>query len=548
MPITATATETYGVTCSNDKGEVLVTVKGGRAPYQITLSSVGFVATKSGGNITNNTGQFLFTGLSSNPVSPVSYSVKVVDNSGMGCVMDNIAVVTLHHPTPITATASVTQHETCPTANNGVITISNAMGGSGTPTFNYTLQGVATDITQTSPVFTNLPPGTYTVGITDAWNCDIVLGTYTINPALPMTLTYDSGNLTVCNAQKDAWLNMQVGGGKAPYQAEVINSETRAVIYSLVIPDSDPMVRIPAMLGVGKYEVVVTDALACTMSPVYQFEVKEVPNLDAIAQQVHTCDTGYKTWIEVQFKDNVDFNNVSFQIGTEPKRVFSRSENNVGYIDANAFTNISGTHNLTIHYDDIDAITGQNVACSFTLAEPITIEQFLQLDEVIKVASNRTLNVLEVTGKDGKAPYTYIFNGKEQGSDGVYQMKVTDPEEIIDGKRYKIIEVTIYDAVGCMSTKTFKELYYDIIIPNFFTPDADGVNDTWTPLNLADYPNVRTHIFDRYGRKILSLSRGENWDGKYEGKELPAGDYWYIIDLGSEIDNRKFHGNFTLYR
>ncbi|MDO4230165.1 MAG: T9SS type B sorting domain-containing protein, partial [Capnocytophaga sp.] len=63
-----------------------------------------------------------------------------------------------------------------------------------------------------------------------------------------------------------------------------------------------------------------------------------------------------------------------------------------------------------------------------------------------------------------------------------------------------------------------------------------------------DYLYIRTHIFDRYGRKLKTLSRDEAWDGIYNNQRVPTGDYWYILELNSNIDSRKFYGNFTLYR
>ena len=136
-PITATATETFGVTCSNNRGEVLVTIQGGKSPYQVTLTSAdGSVnQVKTGGDVTTNSGQVLFIGLKSDPMTmTLAYNISVTDASG--CVVTSATTIALAHPTPITATASITQEITCPGANDGIITISNVMGGSGSGTAN----------------------------------------------------------------------------------------------------------------------------------------------------------------------------------------------------------------------------------------------------------------------------------------------------------------------------------------------------------------------------------------------------------------------------
>ena len=63
------------------------------------------------------------------------------------------------------------------------------------------------------------------------------------------------------------------------------------------------------------------------------------------------------------------------------------------------------------------------------------------------------------------------------------------------------------------------------------------------------YPNLTVDIYDRYGRFIKTLHSGEVWDGRYEGKEMPSGDYWYIFKTHEEGDDAQdYIGHFTLYR
>lgn len=73
-----------------------------------------------------------------------------------------------------------------------------------------------------------------------------------------------------------------------------------------------------------------------------------------------------------------------------------------------------------------------------------------------------------------------------------------------------------------------------IRIPNAFTPNGDGINDRWDIPDLAYYPNCLMNVYTRYGAMIYQ-SRGytTGWDGLYNGKVLPTGTYYYIIDLGN---------------
>ncbi|TYA79134.1 T9SS type B sorting domain-containing protein, partial [Seonamhaeicola marinus] len=104
--------------------------------------------------------------------------------------------------------------------------------------------------------------------------------------------------------------------------------------------------------------------------------------------------------------------------------------------------------------------------------------------------------------------------------------------------------VTVTDSNGCVATATRYFEYIDICVPNYFVPANGG----WGPGCVTQYKNLTFDIFDRYGRKIATLNVNDTWDGTYNGKELPTGDYWYLVKLNDPRDDRTFVGNFTLYR
>lgn len=70
----------------------------------------------------------------------------------------------------------------------------------------------------------------------------------------------------------------------------------------------------------------------------------------------------------------------------------------------------------------------------------------------------------------------------------------------------------------------------EIKIPNTFTPNADGVNDTWDIAALKNYPQCNLSVFNRYGGLVYySLGYLNPWNGTHNGKALPIGTYYYII-------------------
>lgn len=94
---------------------------------------------------------------------------------------------------------------------------------------------------------------------------------------------------------------------------------------------------------------------------------------------------------------------------------------------------------------------------------------------------------------------------------------------------------------GVFTKDTFILMY-----PKFFTPNGDGFNDFWNVKFLENEPDIRTSIFDRYGKLITVLSPVvEGWDGTFNGNPLPASDYWFTV---LRSNGKEHKGHFTLTR
>jgi gliding motility-associated-like protein len=67
--------------------------------------------------------------------------------------------------------------------------------------------------------------------------------------------------------------------------------------------------------------------------------------------------------------------------------------------------------------------------------------------------------------------------------------------------------------------------------PNTFTPNGDGVNDTWVIQNLSDYPGCIVEVYNTAGSLVFrSIGYTTPWDGTWKGQKLPVGTYYYVID------------------
>jgi gliding motility-associated-like protein len=71
---------------------------------------------------------------------------------------------------------------------------------------------------------------------------------------------------------------------------------------------------------------------------------------------------------------------------------------------------------------------------------------------------------------------------------------------------------------------------------NAFSPNNDGINDTWLIPALVMYPKCKVDIYDRYGRLVFrSVGYDTPWDGKINGKWVPVGTYYYMITASEKL-------------
>ena len=147
-----------------------------------------------------------------------------------------------------------------------------------------------------------------------------------------------------------------------------------------------------------------------------------------------------------------------------------------------------------------------------------------------------------------------VITDQERGT-GVFTYWLDDNKststtsDIIKNLSFGAHVISVIDDNGCTSSFRFSLDPPEVIIPEFFTPNGDGIHDTWIVGKLAEvYPNAIVNIYDRFGKLVAQFLGDDNdgWDGTYNGVALPSTDYWYMIDI-AEIE-KQYHGHFTLIR
>jgi len=137
----------------------------------------------------------------------------------------------------------------------------------------------------------------------------------------------------------------------------------------------------------------------------------------------------------------------------------------------------------------------------------------------LTVTSANAANGSVVINNDGTL--TYAPAAGFCGTDTIFY-SICDPEPLCD-QAIVVVEV---------------ECFEPLMIPNGFSPNGDGIADTWVIQGLQHYPNASVLIFNRWGNQVYSADPYMNdWNGVSTnaltiGEVLPAGTYWYLVDLG----------------
>ncbi|MDA9262498.1 gliding motility-associated C-terminal domain-containing protein [bacterium] len=135
----------------------------------------------------------------------------------------------------------------------------------------------------------------------------------------------------------------------------------------------------------------------------------------------------------------------------------------------------------------------------------------------------------------------------DQDEDGVVDEFDTvddDPYNDQDGDGYPNLDETIagsdpLDPNSLPQAFQNPALRASIDIVSFFSPNSDGINDTWQIKEIDRYPNNQVWIFTRTGYEVFNtLNYRNDWSGTQNGTVLPEGSYYYRIDLdgNSTID------------
>jgi gliding motility-associated-like protein len=108
--------------------------------------------------------------------------------------------------------------------------------------------------------------------------------------------------------------------------------------------------------------------------------------------------------------------------------------------------------------------------------------------------------------------------------------------------------LTITSKDGCViADEVVVNVIIDPFIPNVFSPNGDGINDTWVIKYLETFVNASIKIYNRYGQQVFTAQQYNTpWDGRFNNVDMPVGVYYFMIEPNN--GRNRYTGSVTLLR
>ena len=376
-------------------------------------------------------------------------------------------------------------------------------------TYTFTLNNV----TDTTGIFDFLPPGTYTLAITSTggttFQQQVTVPDFTLNKP---DITYQTKN-AVCNV-----------AGQVIFSASGIDTGSYKINYGVNTYKFNQTIK---NLNLGSNHFIVFDGQGC---------IADTLNVN-ILQDI--CPPIVVTNILIQAECTV-YGQASVQVLTQTPpdgTIYTFTLNNVSDTTGVFDFVPPGTYTL-----DITSTGGT------TYQQEVTVPDFtLNKPDITYHAKNAVCN------EAGQV--IFLANGIDTSgyriSDGVNLYRFN---EAIKNLNPGIIHFSVLNGLGCTVDTFDVNILRDncdaVVFPNTFTPNGDGINDIFRPNQDANPDSYKLIIYTRWGAQIFqSQSVSNGWDGKYNGKPVASGVYYWIATFTMPGEEKKtISGYVTLIR
>ncbi|HTB30582.1 MAG TPA: gliding motility-associated C-terminal domain-containing protein, partial [Bacteroidia bacterium] len=428
-----------------------------------------------------------------------SYTVNVTDNTGCS----SSTTVTITSPLPL-STAITTNTIYCHNSCDGVAIV-NVSGG--TSPYTYMVSSMSSNNTYYTDTISNLCPGvTYTITIEDSNKCTLIDSVLFNNPA-PIAIT-NSITASSCNSVNDGSATTTITGGISPFTYLWSNGNTTQNLANVLS---------------GTYTLTVKDLAGCIMT-----DTVIVPSNHTVIAKAGN-DTSICAKNPVTLNGDRSINAASYAWLQLP-----------GLNIISDTVTVTVTPSVTTSY--ILVVT--NGGCTDTSTVTITVNPPIAVNAgpTQSILPNQSVTIGGTPTAPSGSTYLWI------PSSGLSDSNVANPTATPSvTTTYTVIADNPFGCPGSDTVTVF--VVPQIVVPDGFSPNGDGQNDYWNIGFVNDFPGVVVEVYNRWGELLFrSVGYKNPWDGTYQGKPVPVGTYYYIINLHDPRFTQAYTGPVTILR
>ncbi len=504
--ITVTGTTIDALCSGNCDGSIDITATGGSGGFTYSW-------TNGAGVVEDPIGLCLGT-----------YDVTVTDVTGVCTITESFSI---GEPTLVTVSTSA---DVTICINNSTTLQALPAGGAGSGfTVNWTSapnDASLTTPTSMNPSVTPTANTTYTVTAADVNGCPSAPASVTVSLAAPLAITVTvTGEDTLCIGESSNYSFIATGGdgnytysdGAAAIISPVTVSPSATTTYPVTVTDGcgTPSVTDDVDIVVNPLPVIVINTAKDTCSPLEaEFNASgTLPSADSL------------------FWDFGDDPSLPSNLSTSPTPSHT-------YITP-------GIYDVTLRVITRDGCTDIKTFDDFIVVRPKPTAGFMGSPAITDILHPEVTFIDQSTGA---SMWNYDF------LDGTSSADQSPAHIFTDTGYFKVLQTVTTDH-GCTDEAT-NTIYitpvYNLYIPNAFTPNDNGINETWNAHSEGALQGTyEMWVYNRWGEEVFrTKSFDNNWDGTSNGRVCPPGPYVYKVKIRSAEDFREkyYKGYVTLVR
>ena len=505
-----------------------------------------------------------------------AYSINLTGSSGC----DSVATLQL---ITVPAATSITNIATCnnqlPLSWNGnnynsfgiyIVTLTSSAGCDSIATLNLVVNETSTSNTTAITCSNELPyswngqnyngSGNYTITLTNSSGCDsIATLQLTVNP-----VQLSSNNISICSSALPFNWNGQNYNTSGTYTATLLSSNGCDSIATLILT-VNPSPAIPAVVSPIIYceqdnSIALSATITTTGSALEWYNTATGGSGNANAPIPSTLIAGNTNYYVSQLLGSCEGPRalITVTVNSKPhlgpdkelKICFGQTANISGLFDttgivANWTQNGSPAYELTAvgtaGIFQLDVIN--NSGCADTVLVSLSIQPQL----------------IANAGADADIEYNLPYQLSGSGG-GTYQWSPSNlpnnpfiANPVITLTADATLVLLVMDDIGCIDLDTVRFRVLNgptFYVPSAFTPNGDGLNDTFKPIGVGIASIEYFRIFNRYGELVFETSEiGKGWDGIYRGIRQPGGNFvWSLKGTDRKGSLKTMKGNVVLIR